>query len=184
MKVTYALAASLASLASAQVYSGPLYVYGDSTTTEVNDLQVFSNGETIYLGDYRALNDPEYAPVTYSLDLSNNVGTAKIYLNPNTTGLSQKPTWSNRILAEPNYTGASGLRVVALDPNAGNLAEYRTKWLAYHSAIFSAADNGDASFSGREYAERSAVPGVWDVYAYWIGSADNHHFNFRTNQIA
>lgn len=44
MKVTYALAVALASFASAQVYSGPLYVYGDSTTTEVNGLQVFSNG--------------------------------------------------------------------------------------------------------------------------------------------
>lgn len=44
MKATYTLTAALASLASAQVYSGPLYVYGDSTTTEVNNLQVFSNG--------------------------------------------------------------------------------------------------------------------------------------------
>jgi hypothetical protein len=156
--------------------------------------------ETIYLGDSKALNDPEYAPVICnstqhpplvppltsfadSLDLSGDDTTAKIYLNPNTTGLSQKPTWSNRILAEPNYTGASGLKAVALDPNAGNLADYRTKWFAYHSLLFSAADNGDASYSGREYAERSAVSGVWDVYAYWIGSADNHHFNFRTAPI-
>ncbi|CAG9990123.1 unnamed protein product [Clonostachys byssicola] len=182
MKVVYTLIAALASFASAEVYSGSLYVYGDSTTTEVNNLQVFSNGETIYLGDSKALNDPEYAPVIYSLDLD-NVVTAPIYLNPNTTGLAQKPTWSNRILAEPNYTGASGLKAVALDPNAANLADYRTKWFAYHSLIFSVADNGDASYSGREYAERSAVSGVWDVYAYWIGSADNHRFNFRTDPI-
>ncbi|VUC37618.1 unnamed protein product [Clonostachys rosea] len=173
MKLTYTLAAVLAGFASAQVYSGPLYVYGSTTTPEVNNLQVFSNGENIYLGDYKALNDPEYAPVT-----------SRIYLNPNTTGLSQKPTWSNRILAEPNYTGASGLKVVALDPNAGNLADYRTKWIAYGTAIFAAADSGDASYSGREYAEKSTIAGVWDVYAYWIGSADNHWFNFRTKQIA
>ncbi|KAK7216605.1 hypothetical protein V2G26_004608 [Clonostachys chloroleuca] len=135
-------------------------VIGTDFSTVVSQ-KLFSDGKTLYLGDYTLLSNSEAAPV----DLDDSVATAWV-ATPVATG-DTTPTWSGLYLAVPSSTDV-GYSAVLLDPS-DDLSNYWHEFYVYNPIILVQTDS--VGLQDYWYAVKSGIDGVWKLE--WQSSGDD-----------
>ncbi|CAG9947127.1 unnamed protein product [Clonostachys rosea f. rosea IK726] len=147
-------------LAGFSTVTNAFQVIGTDFSTVVSQ-QLFSDGKTLYLGDYTLLGNSEAAPV----DFDESVATAWVATPVATDDTT--PTWSGLYLAVPSSTDV-GYSAVLLDPSA-DLSNYWHEFYVYNPIILVQTDS--VGLQDYWYAVKSGIDGVWKLE--WQNSGDD-----------
>ncbi|VUC25622.1 unnamed protein product [Clonostachys rosea] len=147
-------------LTSFSTVTNAFQAIGTDYSTVVSQ-KLFSDGKSLYLGDYTLLGSSEAAPV----ELDDSVATTWV-ATPVATD-NTNPTWSGLYLAVPSSTEV-GYSAVLLDPSA-DLSNYWHEFYVYNPYILVQTDS--PGLQDYWYAVKSGIDGVWKLE--WQSSSDD-----------